>query len=136
MTKLKQLLLSALLLAAPIKATAHFAFGTPDFQANSAVLDERAKEILTDAATWLERLPDRNLRIYCNRGELEIDAFVCQKRLQNAQAFLIGLGVDADRIVLVDLGASQPSRQNCKSEDSPDECDRFNRIIQLDLFAP
>ena len=136
MTKFKQLLLSALLLAAPISVTAHFAFGTPDFQPNCAALDARAKEILTDAATWLERLPNRNLRIYGSRGELESDALVSRKRLQSAQAFLIGLGVNADRIVLVDLGASQPSRQNCKSEDSPDECDRFNRIIQLDLFAP
>ena len=132
MAKFTRLLLSALLLAASLTASADFAFGTPGFGHNSAALDGRAKEILKDAATWLERLPNHKLRIYGNRGVLEN----ALQRLENAQQLLVGIGVKEDRIVLVDLGASRPARPNCKSEVIPDECDEFNRVIQLDLFAP
>ena len=136
MAKFTQLLLSALLLAAPLTAIADFAFGTPGFGHNSAALDGRAREILKDAATWLERLPNHKLRIYGNRGVLETDTSISLQRLENAQQFLVGIGVKEDRILLVDLGASRPARPNCKSEVIPDECDEFNRTIQLDLFAP
>ena len=136
MIKFSQLTLSAMLLVAPLTASADFAFGTPGFEKNSAVLDDRGKEILTDAATWLERLPNRKLRIYGSRGVLEKDSSISMERLRNAKRFLLGIGIKEDRIVLEDVGVSRPVRPYCKTEEFPDECDAFNRIIQLDLFAP
>ena len=136
MANFKRLALSALLFAAPLTASADFAFGTPGFERNSAALGDRAREILKDAATWLERLPNHKLRIYGSRGVLESETSISLERLQNARQYLIGIGVKEDRILLVDLGSSRPVRPNCKSEANPDECDEFNRNIQLDLFAP
>lgn len=134
--KIKSGLLGTLLLAINFNAIADFAFGTPSFSPESACLDDRAKEILLDVAITLKRYPDSKIRIYGSRGQLERDASVSQRRLDNAMKFLTENGIDRDRIVLQDTGTSWPLQPNCIASDNPDDCDQYNRNIRPQLVTP
>ncbi len=136
MTKIQSLLLGAVLLAINFNARADFAFGTPGFSPDSACLDARAKAILLDVAEILKRYPDSKIRIFGSRGQLERDASVSQRRLDNAMKFLTENGIERDRILLQDDGTSSPLQPNCIKSDVPDDCDEYNRNIRPQLLTP
>jgi len=136
MRQLHQFLLAMAIAAAPFVAKADFAFGTPSFAYNSATLDNTAKAILLDASVTLARMPTYKLKLYGSRGQLENDASVSRSRLNNALQFLISNGVAQDRILVEDRGASAPLHPNCARSESPNDCDLYNRNIQLQLVAP
>ena len=136
MTKISRLFLSSALFATSLTASAEFGFGIPVFDKNSATLNEAAKAILADSATLLERWPDKKLKIYGSRGQLESDASVSSRRLESARKFLIEIGVNSEKILLEDVGTSRPLQPDCIHDAAPEECDRYNRNIQLQLVAP
>ena len=130
------LLIGALVAVAPGPAFADFAFGAPMFAFNSAALDDRSRAILVDAAEILRRYPDYKLKLYGSRGQLESDSSISERRLSNAQVFLIKNGVPERRILVEDRGINAPVQPSCSQAESPSDCDRYNRNIQLQLVAP
>jgi len=136
MKRLWHSILVTALATAPWIAQADFGFGIPGFASNSAALDERSRAILLDAAVILKRMPDHRLKLYGSRGQLETDPHVSQRRLENARRFLVSAGVSADRILVEDRGSDAPLQPSCQKSERPDDCDRYNRNIQLQLVAP
>ena len=130
------LLIGALFAVAPGPAFADFGFGAPMFTFNSAALDERSRAILIDAAEILRRNPNHKLKLYGSRGHLESDTSISRRRLSSAQMFLIKNGVPEHQILIEDRGTSAPVQPNCSQAESPKDCDRYNRNIQLQLVAP
>ena len=136
MKRLWHSILVVALAAAPWAAQADFGFGIPGFASNSAELDERSRAILLDAAVILKRMPDYKLKLYGSRGQLETDLHVSERRLENARSFLVSVGVSTDRILVEDRGSETPLHPNCQKSEQPDDCDGYNRNIQLQLVAP
>lgn len=130
------LLVGSVLAVVPRPALSEFGFGAPTFTSNSAALDDRSKMILIDAALILRRNPDHKLKLYGSRGQLESDTSISQHRLINAQMFLVENGVSGHRILIEDHGVSAPAQPNCSQAESPEECDKYNRNIQLQLVSP
>jgi len=136
MKNIARLLILFVLLATASTAIAEFAFGSPAFALNSAELDGQAKAILADAAEILKRYPEYKLKIVGSRGKLESDRSISKKRLKAARAFLIESGISRRRIILEDIGSSQPLLPNCHDYDASDDCDKYDRRITLQLIAP
>lgn len=81
------------------------------FAYDSAVLDDMAQNILKEKADWLANNPDNNVLIegHCDeRGTVEYNLALGDRRAESAKRFLISLGVDASRLTTVSFGEERP----------------------------
>ena len=86
-------------------------FNAAKFQVGKADLSEEAKFVLHDLAKLMEKNPDLKLRIEGHTSAEGNEAF--NKKLSEARAkaavdFLIGRGIDADRLQYEGKGSSEP----------------------------
>lgn len=87
------------------------ALRTGYFEFDSARLTDEAKEILRENAAWLRAHPEKEVQIqgHCDeRGTVEYNFNLGQRRAEAVKAFLIGLGVSADRIQTISYGEERP----------------------------
>lgn len=85
---------------------AHVAFDTDSYE-----LDDAAREALAANAAWLKRWPSTKVTIEGHadtRGTNEYNLSLGDRRAAAARAYLISLGVAADRIASVSKGEEAP----------------------------
>ncbi len=81
------------------------------FAYDSAVLDEVAQELIKSKAGWLKENPGAKLLIsgHCDeRGTVEYNLALGDRRAESAKRFLVDLGVDAGTVQTVSYGKEQP----------------------------
>ncbi len=82
----------------------HFAF-------DSSALDAAAQDILKKKAAYLQANPDVRVVIegHCDeRGTVEYNLALGERRAQAAKAFLVNLGIDANRLETISYGEERP----------------------------
>ena len=82
------------------------------FDFDQSDLRPEAREILNVKAEVLRRYPDIRIRIegHCDeRGTVEYNLALGERRAEAARAYLIDLGIDPDRITTVSYGEERPA---------------------------
>ncbi len=82
----------------------HFAF-------DSSALDATAQEILKKKAAYLQAHPDVRVIIqgHCDeRGTVEYNLALGERRAQAAKTFLVNLGIDPNRLETISYGEERP----------------------------
>ena len=78
---------------------------------DSHALTSEARETLRKQAEWLQSYPDVRVRVEGNcdeRGTREYNLALGERRATAAKDFLVNLGVDPSRIVVVSYGKEKP----------------------------
>src|SRR5688572_21386458 len=89
------------------------------FELDSSTIRDDARGALTANATWLKRWPARiNIEGHCDeRGTAEYNLALGERRANAVKAYLVELGVPADRIAVVSKGKESPfcteSNESC-----------------------
>jgi peptidoglycan-associated lipoprotein len=81
------------------------------FEYDKASLTDTAKGILEKHALWLQAHRDAKVRVegHCDeRGTVEYNLALGDKRAQAAQEYLVSLGVARDRLSTVSFGKEKP----------------------------
>jgi peptidoglycan-associated lipoprotein len=81
------------------------------FEFDSAVLTPDAQEILKTKAEWLQNNPNAASTVegHCDeRGTLEYNLALGERRAASAKAFLVDLGVPASRLTTISYGEERP----------------------------
>lgn len=82
----------------------HFAY-------DSAVLTPIAQNILNQKAEWLRNNPSANVVIggHCDeRGTIEYNVALGERRAESAKQYLVNLGIDAGRLETISYGEERP----------------------------
>ncbi|RMG49116.1 MAG: peptidoglycan-associated lipoprotein Pal [Acidobacteria bacterium] len=82
------------------------------FDLDSSALDEEAKRILEENARWLLAHPEVRIVVegHCDeRGTVEYNLELGQRRARAVREYLIRLGVDGDRIGTISYGELRPA---------------------------
>ena len=81
------------------------------FEFDSAVLTPDAQEILKTKAEWLQNNPNVKSTIegHCDeRGTLEYNLALGERRASGAKSFLVDLGIPASRLTAISYGEERP----------------------------
>jgi peptidoglycan-associated lipoprotein len=81
------------------------------FAFDSAVLDMMAQDVLKNKGMWLKENADVNVTIegHCDdRGTVEYNLALGDRRAESAKAYLVNLGIPASRIETVSYGEERP----------------------------
>ena len=81
------------------------------FELDSASIKDEGKASLTANATWLKRWTSTRINIegHCDeRGTAEYNLALGERRASAVKAYLVELGVPADRVVIVSKGKESP----------------------------
>ena len=80
------------------------------FELDSSTIRDDARGALTANATWLKRWPARiSIEGHCDeRGTAEYNLALGERRANAVKAYLVDLGVPADRITVVSKGKESP----------------------------
>lgn len=92
-------------------ATAQEIPETISFASGGAALSAQAKAALEQVAAWMNANPDKRLQIQGHtdqRGSQEENMAMGERRAGTVKTFLIGLGIDADRMDTVSFGEEAP----------------------------
>lgn len=82
------------------------------FAYDSAVLDMMAQDVIKSKAKWLNANADAMVTIegHCDeRGTVEYNLALGDRRAESAKAYLVNLGFPADRIKTVSYGKERPA---------------------------
>ena len=82
------------------------------FGYDSSDLDSDALELLQDQVAWLKQNSDVTVTIegHCDeRGTREYNLALGEKRAQAVKNYLIGLGIDPDRVSTISYGKERPA---------------------------
>ena len=82
------------------------------FEYDSSDLDSDALELLQDQVAWLKQNSDVSVTIegHCDeRGTREYNLALGEKRAQSVKNYLIGLGVNPDRVSTISYGKERPA---------------------------
>ena len=82
------------------------------FGYDSSDLDSDALELLQDQVAWLKQNSDVNITIegHCDeRGTREYNLALGEKRAQAVKNYLIGLGINPDRVSTISYGKERPA---------------------------
>jgi len=93
------------------KAKDNFLNEDVHFEFDSAVLTPEAQEILKTKAEWLQKNPNVKSTIegHCDeRGTLEYNLALGERRASSAKAFLVDLGIPASRLNTISYGEERP----------------------------
>jgi len=81
------------------------------FEFDSAVLAQDAQEILKTKAEWLQNNPNVKSTVegHCDdRGTLEYNLALGERRASSAKSFLVDLGIAASRLTTISYGEERP----------------------------
>jgi peptidoglycan-associated lipoprotein len=81
------------------------------FEFDSAVLTQDAQEILKTKAEWLQNNPNVKSTVegHCDeRGTLEYNLALGERRASSAKSFLVDLGIPASRLITISYGEERP----------------------------
>ncbi len=82
------------------------------FDYDKSDLGEATRETLQANAAWLKANPGRTVRVegHCDeRGTVEYNLALGQRRAASVKDYLVGLGVDAQRLKTVSYGKERPA---------------------------
>ncbi len=82
------------------------------FGYDSSDLDSDALELLQDQVAWLKQNSDVSITIegHCDeRGTREYNLALGEKRAQSVKNYLIGLGINPDRVSTISYGKERPA---------------------------
>lgn len=92
---------------------------TVRFEYDKALLTADAKKTLAGNANWMKARPNVNIQVegHCdNRGTIEYNLALGEKRAQTVKNYIVGLGIPANRISIISYGEEKPLAQG-DSED-------------------
>ncbi len=81
------------------------------FGYNQYTLTPQAQAVLSRQAAWLQEYPETRIKLAGNcdeRGTREYNFALGARRAEAARAYLVSLGVDANRITTVSYGKERP----------------------------
>ncbi len=81
------------------------------FDFDNATLDFQAQEVLKQKAMWLRDFPDANVVIegHCDeRGTNAYNLALGERRAESTKAFLVNLGIAAERLTTISYGEERP----------------------------
>lgn len=81
------------------------------FDLDSSSIKDEARAALTTNATWLKRWANTRINVegHCDeRGTAEYNLGLGERRASAVKAYLVELGVPADRVVIVSKGKETP----------------------------
>ena len=81
------------------------------FEFDSAVLTQDAQELLKTKAEWLQNNPSAKSTVegHCDdRGTLEYNLALGERRAASAKSFLVDLGIAASRLITISYGEERP----------------------------
>lgn len=84
---------------------------TIHFEYDRSTLTSSAKKELADNAAWIKSNPKTNIQIegHCdNRGTIEYNLALGERRAQAVKNYLVGLGITADRLSVISYGEEKP----------------------------
>jgi peptidoglycan-associated lipoprotein len=84
---------------------------TINFGYDKATLDAKGKEVLTKNAEWIKANPKTPIQIegHCDeRGSVEYNFALGERRARVTKDFLVGLGVEGDRLKIISYGKEKP----------------------------
>lgn len=96
-----------------------FAFDNVTFETGSANITEESKEQLNQLATMLKAYPKVNIGVEGftdNTGDAAANVTLSQERATMVKAYLVGQGIDADRMEAQGFGADNPVADNSTEE--------------------
>ncbi|MBN1635886.1 MAG: peptidoglycan-associated lipoprotein Pal [Deltaproteobacteria bacterium] len=103
------------------------------FEFDKFSLNPEARKTLAEQASFLNSNPEIKLRIegYCDeRGTLEYNLALGERRAKSAQEYLVFLGINPDRISIISYGEERPMDPN-HNEDAWAK----NRRAQFDILG-
>lgn len=80
---------------------------TVNFDYDSSTLNERAKKLLAENATWIKNNSKVTTQIegHCDeRGSIEYNLALGERRAKAVKAYLVGLGVDGKKVTVISFG--------------------------------
>jgi peptidoglycan-associated lipoprotein len=92
---------------------------TVNFEYDQATLSAEAKKRLSDNAAWVKGNAGMNVQIegHCDeRGSIEYNLALGERRAKAAKAYLVSLGVDARRLSIISYGEEKPLAQGDSEE--------------------
>ena len=84
---------------------------TVQFEYDRSTLTSEAKKDLDGNANWIKTNPKASIQIegHCdNRGTIEYNLALGERRAQAVKNYLVGLGVEADRLNVISYGEEKP----------------------------
>jgi len=108
------------------------ALKTVYFDFDSAELTGETKEVLRQNAAWLREHPQVEVQAqgHCDeRGTVEYNFNLGQRRADAVKSFLVGLGVAADRIHTISYGEERPAVLGHN-----EEAWRLNRRVEFHAY--
>jgi len=108
------------------------ALKTVYFDFDSAALTDETKETLRESTAWLREHPQTEVQVqgHCDeRGTVEYNFNLGQRRAEAVKAFLVGLGVPRDRIHTISYGEERPAVPG-----HDEEAWRLNRRAQFHAY--
>ena len=82
------------------------------FEFDSATLTPNAQEILKTKAEWLQNNPNGKSTVegHCDeRGTLEYNLALGERRASSVKSFLVDLGIPASRLITISYGEERPA---------------------------
>jgi peptidoglycan-associated lipoprotein len=95
------------------------------FDFNKALIESEARDIMKENAEWLKAHPQVKVRIEGNcdeRGTIEYNQALGQRRAANAKKYFTDMGVSGQRILLVSYG-----KEKASCNESTESCWQKNR---------
>jgi peptidoglycan-associated lipoprotein len=95
------------------------------FDFNKALIETEAREIMKANAEWLKAHPQVKVRIEGNcdeRGTIEYNQALGQRRAANAKKYLTDMGISGQRVILVSYG-----KEKASCTESSESCWQKNR---------
>jgi peptidoglycan-associated lipoprotein len=108
------------------------ALRTVYFEYDSAQLTDESKEVLRQNAQWLREHAQIEVQVqgHCDeRGTVEYNFNLGQRRAEAVKSFLVNLGVTADRIHTISYGEERPA-----VEGHNEEAWRLNRRVEFHAY--
>lgn len=108
------------------------ALRTVYFDYDSAQLTDDFKEVLRQNAQWMREHPQIEVQVqgHCDeRGTVEYNFNLGQRRAEAVKSFLVNLGVTADRVHTISYGEERPS-----VEGHNEETWRLNRRVEFHAY--
>ncbi len=92
---------------------------TVHFEYDKSTLSSVVKKELAGNAQWMKSNPKTNIQIegHCdNRGTIEYNLALGERRAQAVKNYMVGLGIPADRLNIISYGEEKPVMQGDTEE--------------------
>jgi len=85
------------------------------FAFDKALLTDKSRQTLVEIADWMKSNPKESIQIQghtCNVGTAEYNLALGDRRANSAKNYLVGLGINANRITTISYGLEKPRFPN------------------------